>query len=143
MSCLIYSMKIFIFRQSGFRLTNHELKCLKDLSVFAVKFYINLLVAQELLASGDKVSLAALKKLKGQFWYLSEELIGFSFFDESISVEDKINMVEALAKDPAKRIILSDQDLRKKVFSDFVTKYTKQLFDTLGISTDFLKEDPT
>ena len=143
MSCLIYSMKIFIFRQSGFRLTNHELKCLKDLSVFAVKFYINLLVAQELVASGDKVSLAALKKLKGHFWYLSVKLIGFSFFDESISVEDKINMVEALAKDPAKRIILSDQDLRTKVFSDFVTKNTKQFFDTLGISTDFLKEDPT
>ena len=84
-----------------------------------------------------------MKKLKGRFWYLSVKRIGFSFFDESISVEDKINMVEALAKDPAKRIILSDQDLRKKVFSDFVTKYTKQLFDTLGISTDFLKEDPT
>ena len=95
------------------------------------------------MASGDKVSLAALKKLKGHFWYLSEELIWFSFFDESISVEDKINMVEALAKDPTKRIILSDQDLRKKVFSDFVTKNTKQFFDTLGISTDFLKEDPT
>ena len=105
-----------------------------------------MLLAQELLATGDKVSLAALNKLNGHFWYLSEELIGFSFFDDSISVEDKRNIVEALAEeveDPAKCIILSDQDLRNKVISDFVRKNTKQFFDALSISTDFLEEDPT
>lgn len=104
------------------------------------------MLAQELLVSGDRVSLAALQKLKRHFWYLSEEVIGFSFFDDSISVEDKRNLVEALAEegeeDPAKRINLSDQDIRTKEIHDFVTKNTKKFFDTLNISTDFLEKDP-
>lgn len=124
MSRLLYNMKIFIFRNSGFHLTNRELTGLKDLCVFAVKLYIkswfssrlgisatrnDLMLAQELLASGDQLSPAALQKLKQHFWYLSDKVNGFSFFDDSISVDDKRKMVEELAEkgeDPAKQIIV-------------------------------------
>ena len=36
MSHILYTMKMFIFRNSGFPLTNRELKGLKDIFVFAV-----------------------------------------------------------------------------------------------------------
>nr|XP_047146815.1 uncharacterized protein LOC124819345 [Hydra vulgaris] len=161
MSRLIYSMKIFIFRNSGFHLTDCELNGLKDLCVFAVKFYIrgwfssrlgisapknDLLLCKELLASGNCTSLAALKKLKGHLWYLSEVLVGFSFFDDSISVEDKRKMVKALdnpgVQEPAKRISLLDQDIGEKEIPDFVTTNTKKFFSALNISTSFFDEDP-
>ena len=102
MSWLIYGMKIFLFRNSGFRLTARDLNGLKEFCIFEVKFDIrswfsshlgisapknNLLLARSLLVSGDRISLAALNKLKGHFWYLWEKLIGFSVFDDSIYVQ--------------------------------------------------------
>lgn len=97
-------------------------------------------------SSGDRASLAALHKLKRHFWYLSEEVIEFSFFDDSISIEDKRKMVKSLdegAEDPAKRISLSDNEMITKEIPDFVTKNIKKFFDTSNISTEFLGDDPT
>ena len=106
-------MKMFIFRNSGFHLTNLELKGLKDTCAFADKFYIkswfssclgisapknDLQRARELLSSVDLPSLAALKKLRRHFWYLSEEAVGFLFFDNFTSLEDKRKMVQAFVK---------------------------------------------
>jgi len=161
MSRLIYGMKIFIFHHSGFRLTDRERRGLKDLCIFAVKFYIrswfssclgisapknDLLLARSLLTSTDRTSPAALNKLKRHFWYLSEELVGFSFFDDSISEEQKRKMVQALndpgAEEPVKRVTLSDQDIRQKEIADFVTRNTKKFFDMLNLPNDFLEEDP-
>jgi hypothetical protein len=162
MARLIYGMKIFLFRNSVFHLTARELNGLKELCIFGVKHYIrswfssrlgisapknDLLLARRLLVSGDRTSLAALKKLKGHFWYLSEELIGFSFFDESISVEEKRQMVLRLDTPPIledlqKRITLSDHDIRVKEIPDFVTRNTNKFFEALSLNSDFLKEDP-
>ena len=73
---------------------------------------------------------AALKKLKRHFWYLSEEAFGFSFFDDSISLEDKRKMVRALVKPgsevPSKQVNLFDQDIKTKKISDFITKNVKK-----------------
>ena len=162
MARLIYGMKMFLFRDSAFRLLARELKGLKELCIFGVKFYIttwfssrsgisapknDLLLARRLLVSGDRISLGALKKLKGHFWYLSEELIGFSFFDDSISVEEKRKMVLGLDNPPVsedlqKRITLSDHDILVKEIPDFVTRNTKKFFEALSLNSDFLKEDP-
>src|ERR1043165_4731714 len=115
MARVIYGMKIFLFRNNAFRLTARELNGLKELCIFGVKLYIrswlssrleisapknDLLLERRLLVSGDRISLAALKKLKGHFWYLSEELIGFSFFDDSFSVEEKKKTVLRLDTSP-------------------------------------------
>ena len=82
MSQLIYGMTIFILCDRGFHLSDREHRGLKELCIFAMKFYIkswfssrlgisapknDLLLSQTLLASGDRTSLAALKKLKGHF----------------------------------------------------------------------------
>lgn len=162
MARLIYGIKIFLFRNSQFRLTARELNGIKDLCIFGIKFYIkswfssrlgisapknDLLLARSLLESGDKISLGALKKLKGHFWYLSEELIGFSFFDDSILVEEKRRMVLRLdapptSETPKKRITLSDHDILRKEISDFVTKNTMKFFEAIFLNNDFLKEDP-
>ena len=90
----------------------------------------DLQLARELLSSGDQVSLAVLKKLKRHFWYLYEETIGylflfeeaigFLFFDDSISLEGKRKMVQALVKPgpalPSKQVNLSDQHIKKDNF---------------------------
>lgn len=161
MARLIYGMKIFLFRNSALRLTARELNGLKELCIFGVKFYIrswfssrlgisapknDLPLARRLLVSGDRISLGALKKLK-RHWYLSEKLIGFSFFDDSISVEEKRKMVLGLdtppiSEDPQKRITLSDHDIRVKEIPDFVTRNTKKFFEALSLNSDFLKDDP-
>ena len=160
-SRLLYTMKEFIFRNSGFHLTNHELKGLKDICVFAVNFYVKswtssrlgisapkngLQLARELLSSGDQVSLAALKKLKRHFWYLSEEAIGFSLIDDSVFKEDTRKMAQALVKPrselPSKQVNMSYQDIKTKKISDLITKNEKKFFDILGISTNFI-EDPS
>ena len=147
-------MKMFIFQNSGFLLTNRQLKSLKNICVFALKFHVkswfssrlgisapknDLHLVPELLSFGVQGSLAALKKLKRQFWYLSEEAIGFLFFDNSIN---KRKMVQALVK-PAlvKQMNLSDQDIKAMKISDLITKKAMKFFDILGISTNFLEKD--
>ena len=37
---------------------------------------------------------------------------------------------------------LSDQDIKTNKILDFISKNTKKFFDILGISTNFLEEDP-
>ena len=82
-----------------------------------------------MLSSGNQVLLAALKKLKRHFWYLSEETIGFSFFNDSMSLEGKRKMVQALVKPgselPSKQVNLPDQEMKTKKISDFITENTK------------------
>ena len=87
-----------------------------------------------------------MKKLKPHVWLLSEEAIGFSFFDDSTTgtLKDKRMMVQALVKPgsnlPSKQVNLSDQDIKTKKFSDFITKSTKKFLDILGILTNFLEK---
>ena len=54
-------------------------------------------------------------------------------------------MVQAFVKAgselPSKQVNLSDQDIKTKKISDFITKNTKIFFDILSISTNF-QEDP-
>ena len=75
-----------------------------------------------------------------------EETIGISFFDHSISLEDKGKMVQALVKPesefPSKQVNLPDEDIKTKKISDFITKNTKKFFDILGISANFVEEHP-
>ena len=55
-------------------------------------------------------------------------------------------MVQTLVKPgselPFKQVNLSDQEIKTKKISDFLIKNTNKFFDMLGISTNFLEEDP-
>ena len=55
-------------------------------------------------------------------------------------------MMQALVKRgsqlPSKQVNLSDQGIKTKKISGFITKNTKTFFDIFDISTYFLEEDP-
>src|SRR5207253_1570916 len=56
------------------------------------------------------ISSVALKKFLGHQWYLSEELVAFAFFDDAVTSETKVRMVDALktqrVEHPLKRAIV-------------------------------------
>jgi hypothetical protein len=93
------------------------------------------------------VAKAASKGFGNHLWYLSELLIGFSFFDEEVSAEEKVLMVAALkgkdgSDNPLKRIPPVLEPATKELH-DFVTKSTMNFFTILGLSQDFLEHHPT
>jgi hypothetical protein len=80
-------------------------------------------------------------------WYLSEVLVGFGFFDDDVSVEEKRKMVNALknkdsSEEPPKRIAPCFEPVSKNLH-DFVTKATRRFFDILHLSDEMLDIDPS
>src|SRR6218665_2879089 len=71
----------------------------------------------------------ALKKVCGQLWYLSEELVALTYFDRDVDASEKIAMVEGLRRvdeeDPPKRISVDQSTIPDKKLSSFVTSNTK------------------
>ncbi|CAH1108328.1 unnamed protein product [Psylliodes chrysocephalus] len=67
----------------------------------------------------------AINKVCGHLWYVSEELIVLSFFDDKVGNETKKKMVEALKKEGAdfcpKRINVDIENIVNKNLDDFVT----------------------
>ena len=84
--------------RSQFTLTSKEKKGLRDIVIFTIRVYIkawmtaplavsapnnDLLLLKSLVLYEDvnkAISKAAIKKLAGHLWYLSEDLIGLAFF---------------------------------------------------------------
>lgn len=94
-----------------------------------------------------EIAKAAITAFQRHLWYLSEVLVGFGFFDDGVSVEEKKLMVLALretqgAEEPLKRIERFDKPLTKGLH-DFVTTSTRQFFQLLGLSEDFLQLEPS
>jgi hypothetical protein len=46
----------------------------------------------------ENLSEVTLKKIINHLWYLSPESVGFAFFDDEISDNTKIKMIQALKK---------------------------------------------
>ena len=165
MSRLIYALKMYIFRDAGFKMTDREIRGLSDFCIFGVAAYIrpwflsrlptaapaNDLKLLKLLASSTSPAfVGALKKMCGQLWYLSEELIALAFFDQTVEASEKKAMVAALSRqgteEPAKRISVDHQDqstILEKNLHDFVTHNTRNFFHILSIRDSFLSSDPT
>lgn len=157
----IYSLKIFLFREQ-FRLTKHEEKGLREICIFTVLIYIKYWFQAPSACSAPRNDLELLKDLKkyedvnpviarkainkvcGHLWYVSEELIALSFFDDKVGNETKKKMVEALKKEGAdfcpKRINVDIENIGNKNLEDFVTSNTKRFFSITGLSSDFLKK---
>ena len=115
MAKIIYCLKIYLFR-SQFELTAGELRGLREFNVFVLKVYLmawytcqssvaaprndmNLfkqLVAYK--AENETVAADAITSFSNHLWYLSETLVGLSFFDSSVSDDIKLAMVESLQK---------------------------------------------
>jgi hypothetical protein len=163
MSKLIYSLKIYIFR-SQFSLTGRELAGLRDFNIFVVRIYLKawyscqcpvlaplndleLLKQLQAYETNPSVSKAALHSFSGHLWYLSETLVGLSFFDSRVSDDTKVAMVAALQQsgpnDPPRRISWNEKRVPQIQLSDLVTANTTTLFDALDISKDFLQLHPS
>lgn len=161
MARLIYALKIYMFRDSGFKLTDREITGLGNFCAFGVGSYVkswflsplptaapanDLMLLKSLLTCGSPAATGALKKLCGQLWYLSEELIGLAFFDRGVDATEKRAMVEALCHEgtegPPKRITVDKTTVTNKNLQDFVTHNTRNFFHILSIPDSFLSTDP-
>ena len=164
MARLIYAIKIFLFRAEGFVLTRKELVNLQNFCIFGVKVYVKSWFLSRLSTTAPANDLcllksivnfkqinpalagAVLKKLNGQLWYLSEELVALSFFDPSVTIEEKKAMVESLktegTEEPLKRISVKEGEILGLALHDFVTRNTLKFFEILGLPVDFLEKDP-
>lgn len=170
MAKCIYSLKIFLFR-SQFKLTTEELKSLRSICIFLTVLYVpywfrctntieapkqDLEFIQSVLSYFDtEVSMSLLEKIRKHLWYLSEETVGLSFFDEGIPLEVKRKMVHKLKIENdsdeiddqiSKRNIVSMGEIRcfnTKDMSNFVTQSTKRFFCRLNIDVSFFQSDPS
>ena len=155
----IYCIKIFMFKQQ-FKLTSKEEKSLEDICHFICFIYIkhwytapdaesaprNDLALLKSLNSyqeqNKQIAISALNKLKNHLWYLSEEVIALSFFDDQVNVETKKKMIEALDKtaepEPPKKAHVDLNSIQTLNLEDFVTSNTKSFFAISGLPSTFL-----
>lgn len=161
----IYSLKIYLFR-SQFKLSAQQLKGIREFCIFVSVLYIQdwfscksaieapkndlkyIKNAIDYAKIDEEVSNRVLKKMSNHLWYLADESLGLSFFDSSISFEEKRKMVKALRiiAIEKKKINTNVQEMKteykSKQLSDFVNANTMNFFKRFDISTDFLNEDP-
>lgn len=162
MARAIYCLKIWLFRKQ-FTLTSKEVQGLQEFNIFVVKVYIkswfqapqastaarnDLHLLHQLYTYPNKdISENTVNTFKRHLWYLSEELILLSLFDEEISPTEKRAMLEAsMSKDGKKKIQkraeIDITTIDFTSYSQFVTKSSRKLFTTLSLPDEFLTEDP-
>src|SRR6218665_1873871 len=156
----VYALKIGLFRDAGFKLTKRETQGLVDFCVFGVVVFIkawflcrlptpapaNDLNFLKFLVQVESPSAKfGLKKLSGQLWYLSEELVALAFLDKDVDASEKRAMVEGLRhvgeEDPPKRTSVDQSTIPYKKLSSFVISNTKFFFQVLVIPDFFLATD--
>lgn len=119
MAKLIYCLKIYLFRFEC-KVDPKVLDALRDFNLFIVLVYFkywfkcpsaisaphnDLNLIKDIISYkgiNKPIANAALSSFKNHLWYLSEKLIGFSFFDSDIDIRTKQKMVKNLTRDGAK-----------------------------------------
>ena len=91
----------------------------------------------------EAISVVTTEKMARHLWYLSEELVGLSLFDDDIMPNIKDQMVEAILQNenkeaPAKKITVSLESLDSKTLPTFASSNTRLLFKRLKIPNSFL-----
>ena len=132
------------------------------LNIFITKIYIkfwclapvaskaasnDLKILQQLQLFPDRdISKATSRKLAGQLWYLSEELILFTGFDSDVDVTTKRAILKASMEkeggESLKRAEIQLSSVQQKTLADFVSKRCRTVFMTLGVPHGFLVVDP-
>lgn len=152
--------------RSQFHLTGREEKGLRQIAVFVCRLYAkawtlapeaaaaprhDLQLLKDLTAYVDinqDVAKAALTKLQGHLWYLSEELVALALFDPLVTVEEKRQILTSLRttvgdESPAKRPTLPSQTISGLQLRDMASTNTRRFFQKLGLEDGFLSADPT
>ena len=163
MAKVLYSIKIWLFRNQ-FKLKKTEEVGIRDFCIFSILVYLkpwtmatmpieaplnDWELMKALLQYPDKrISKCTSAKLSAHLWYLSEETVGFAFFDERLLTETKCKMVKALNIDsndgsPNRACIPNATFLdNSKGLENLVTKKTKDFFAKLQLPTEFLLYHP-
>ena len=94
------------------------------------------------------ISKATVKKLLGQLWYLSVELIPLCLFDRNVSIETKRKISQTLKEqdddddEAPKRAVVHQKDIMRQKLEDFASPRSRSFFDVLHLNSDFLHKDP-
>ena len=160
MAKAIYSFKLWMFR-SQFELTACQITGLRKLCIFFSRIYVEawatastaakvpssdlkLLKQLQMFCTFDtEIPKATLKKMAGQLWYLSEELVGLALFDDDLDNGTKDKMVSATKEkegeeEPLKRATIDLKFVQDKTVVNFAIKNSKRLFKNLDVPEDFL-----
>lgn len=168
MSKAIGALKLFLLRdQFEFKNDENEYIGIRAFCIFLVRIYVKAwfqatfaIKAPRLdldfikdsidYANVDKeISNVILSKMSGHLWYLSEEAVGFAFFDDEVALDEKIRMVSALYNERTSQKVLqsSERELKTtykaKQIHDFISINTNKFFDRFGIPNGFLLVDPS
>lgn len=166
MSKAIYCLKIFLFR-GQFKLTKKEENGIRDICIFLIKMYIKVWFGATNAISAplqdlnfikgtiqysetdSAISAAITKKICNHLWYIADETVALAFFDLNVPFEEKRKMVEKLhSKEPHVQLKNGRNHSNLLCFqnytlSDFVSEKTNGFFSRFGLSSDFLKFDPS
>ena len=169
----LYCLKIYLFRRqlkkaANFAITKHQEEAIKRLCAFLVSVYVrhwfgaphavdapinDLLLLKEIEAYGQLVDAdvagKAMEKVKGQLWYLSEDLVGLALFSKKVSPDEKKQMLENIASVPPTKKDQRRVNLNIKTgpkiadlkLSRFVTQRSQNLFSRLKIDTPRTLQD--
>lgn len=167
MAKVIYTLKIWLFR-SQFQLTSREERGLRDICVFTARLYVKawFTASQAAAAPGNDLQLikdlvayeavhkqiadAAATKFSSHLWYLSEELVVLSLFDDNTSADDKAAIVRAIQQssptneeEPPKKAEVDLKTIKDRQLSSFASNKSLTLFELLKLPTTLLNEDPS
>ena len=161
MAKAIYSIKMCMFRKQ-LRLPAAEASGLLQVTVFIVKLYLKMwFTATHSVAAprhdlqflkdlveyekvNKKIALAAQTRFLYHLWYLSEESIGFSLFDEDLpDAERQLIATNVLCQDgeegPARKRSLQIRDVPQMALSSLASRNTASFLTTLDVPCDFLQ----
>lgn len=170
MSKAIYSLKIYLFRAS-FELTPKEEQSLAEICIFILDVYLEAWYTAPLATKAPshdlefikklyefqstdlQISQLAIKKFSSHLWYLNPEAAAMAFFDDTVSVHTKREMVLELNdivddiddKCP-KRFQINLKDISaicNKEMDYFITPQSRRFFTRFNINTTFLETDPS
>lgn len=165
MAKAIYALKLFMFRDQ-FTISNKQHDGLRDVCIFLILLYVKAWFRSTLSIEAPNndiqfiqasiaysqvdpiISDIIIEKISNHLWYLASESIGLSFFDESVSNEEKRRMVTALntRRDYCKKFKIKPSEIKTKFLSinlnNFVSSETMKFFNRFEICTDFLQTDP-
>ena len=83
------------------------------------------------------------KTMTRHLWYLSEELVGLSLFDDDVKPNMKDEIAQAIMHNekeaPAKKVTLALESVGDKTLATFASSNTRSLFAKLKIPDSFLQ----
>lgn len=130
MAKAIYTIKMYLFRNQ-IDLRPKQIDSLREICIFLVRLYtpvwfncvnaisaprVDLQFVQEAInyeTVDKKISERVISKMSNHLWYLADEALALSFFDKSVSNDEKRQMIKALENqsDGAKRVIAKPKEI--------------------------------